>query len=109
MNIDDYQLEAAKTAIYPNRGSNLPYVVLGLVGEAGEIANKAKKVLRDDGGKITSAKADDLAAELGDVLWYVAMIADELGVKLSDVAATNLAKLASRQSRNQLQGSGDAR
>lgn len=109
MLIDDYQHAAAKTAIYPDIGNNLTYVVLGLVGEAGEIANKTKKILRDDGGRITTARKEELFAELGDVLWYAAMIADELGFNLSDVATANAAKLASRQSRNQLQGSGDSR
>jgi len=111
MQFSEYETESAQTAIYPGKGEalGLTYAALGLAGEAGEIANKAKKVLRDSGGQLTQQQRDDMAAELGDVLWYVAAVAQELGVSLSDVAQANLDKLASRKARGTLQGSGDNR
>jgi len=104
-----YQEAAATTAIYPNRGANLNYTVLGLCGEAGEMANKTKKIMRDHGGVMPDNIRQFLKDELGDVLWYVAMCADELGANLEDIAAANLAKLAARKERGKLQGSGDSR
>ena len=105
MDMNDYQKSAAETAIYPaERG--LEYTALGLVGEAGEYANKVKKVLRD------GASAYDVLAfadELGDVLWYVARAADEIGVDLEAIAKGNLLKLAQRRTFGTLKGSGDDR
>lgn len=109
LNFREYQNAAAQTAIYPNKGNNLPYVVMGLMGEAGEIANKAKKILRDDKGTITRERADQLFDEIGDVLWYLSMIADELGFSLESIAAENIVKLQMRQKKGTLQGSGDSR
>jgi len=109
MDFLDYQRGTSETAIYPGAGTqSLPavsYTILGLVGEAGEIANKFKKVLRD--GRVDILK--DLPDELGDVLWYMARLAEELGTTLDDVAAHNLKKLQSRKERNVLSGSGDNR
>lgn len=111
--LDAYQHEAQKTAIYPGVGTGSPdaiaYTVLGLTGEAGELANKYKKVIRDNGGRLSAAVSDAMAAELGDVLWYVAMLARELNASLSAVAAANVNKLAARKANNTLQGSGDER
>jgi len=106
-----YAAEAQKTAIYPGSGTSmgLAYAALGLAGEAGEIANKAKKVLRDSNGELTQERRAAMAAELGDVLWYIAALAKELDVSLAQVAQANLDKLASRQARGTLQGSGDQR
>lgn len=109
MNFDDYQKEAKKTAIYPNVGENFIYPTLGLAGEAGEIAEKIKKVLRDDGGKLTQEKKTELQKELGDILWYVAQLSTELGLSLSKIADKNLEKLSSRKKRGKLRGSGDNR
>lgn len=89
--------------------NRLVYPVLGLVGEAGEIANKLKKVARDEDGQTSVAKQKELAEETGDVLWYVAAVTRELRIKLSDIADSNLAKLFSRQKRGVLGGSGDGR
>jgi len=79
MTFDEYQEHAAQTAIYPNRYEigGMTYTVLGLNGEAGEIAEKLKKVIRDNGGKVDEAKTYELAKELGDVLWYVAETATQ--------------------------------
>lgn len=109
MDFSDYQGFAGDTAIYPNRGSNPGYAVLGLVGEAGEIANKWKKVLRDQHGFLTEAVESALIDEMGDVLWYLAALADELDVSLNIVAERNLKKLRSRQEHGSIEGSGDGR
>ncbi len=106
---DLYQVECKKTAVYPTIGKKFVYPVIGLVGEAGEVSEKIKKVFRDDGGKLTKEKSIEIAKELGDVLWYIAQISTELKIKLSDVAKVNIEKLSSRQERNQLHGSGDNR
>ena len=109
MEFIEYQRQSRKTAIYPNVGSNFIYPTLGLAGEAGEVAEKIKKVLRDNGGTINEQTKAELSKELGDVLWYVAQIASELNLSLDQIAEDNLAKLFSRKERNQLQGSGDNR
>lgn len=109
-NFDEYQTKATATAIYPGKGEamGLAYVGLGL-GEAGEVQGKIKKILRDDDGVLSPEKAEAIAAELGDLLWYVAATASELAFSLSEVAQMNLDKLASRQARGTLTGSGDTR
>jgi NTP pyrophosphatase (non-canonical NTP hydrolase) len=109
MDLNNYQTEALKTAVYPNMGSNFPYPALGLAGEAGEVADKLKKVIRDNDGILTDPVRDAVAKELGDVLWYVSVLAFELDYNLEEIAQNNLAKLASRQERGVLTGSGDNR
>jgi NTP pyrophosphatase (non-canonical NTP hydrolase) len=108
-----YQEATRTTAIYPEAMTGgvmaLAYVSLGLAGEAGEIANKVKKVLRDDAGQVSPEKRGDIIKEIGDVLWYLARTADELGVNLEDIADANIAKLTDRKERGVLQGSGDNR
>jgi NTP pyrophosphatase (non-canonical NTP hydrolase) len=98
----DYQLKAKETAIFP-KDKALEYLCLGLVGEAGEIANKAKKVIRDN------KKDHDLGGEIGDVLWYCAMLADHLKLDLGAIMQSNLDKLSDRKKRGVLGGSGDRR
>ena len=109
MDLNAYQEAARKTAAYPNIGHNPIYPTLGLTGEAGEVADKVKKVLRDGEGVFDRATCDAIKLELGDVLWYVAQLATELGYDLEEVAAANLEKLSSRASRGRLSGSGDLR
>ena len=106
---DKYQKECKKTAIYPGIGKNFIYPTLGLLGEAGELANKIKKVVRDDNGKLTSEKREEISHEMGDVMWYIAQLSTELGIKLSNIAAANIVKLSSRKKRNKIHGSGDNR
>jgi NTP pyrophosphatase (non-canonical NTP hydrolase) len=106
MNINTYQQEAAKTAIYSNK---LIYPTLGLAGEAGEIANKVKKILRDNSGELQEDVRQNLISELGDVLWYVAALATDLKTELSEVANKNIEKLNSRKNRGAIGGSGDNR
>ena len=109
MDLTTYQTRARETALYPQVGANPIYPTLGLCGEAGEVADKVKKVLRDRQGSFDAAVIDDLRLELGDVLWYVAQLASELGLDLGEIAEANLAKLASRAARNVIGGSGDRR
>jgi|SRR3954451_15768596 NTP pyrophosphatase (non-canonical NTP hydrolase) len=111
MDFAQYQNVAGETAIYPGQGElgGLVYVALGLTGEAGEVANKIKKILRDSGGVLTPEKAAQIAEELGDVLWYAAQLATELGADLGQVAALNAAKLEGRALRGVLRGEGDQR
>lgn len=106
--MNDYQNQARETAIYP-AGTGLTYTTLGLASEAGEVAGKLKKIIRDGDGIISDQQRLDLADEAGDCLWYVAMLAHELGMSLETLATRNLDKLASRKERGALQGSGDDR
>jgi NTP pyrophosphatase (non-canonical NTP hydrolase) len=96
MTFEEYENEAAKTSIYPNRGSNLTYATLGLVGEAGEVANQVKKIERDDNGKISFNRHRMLVEEVGDVLWYCSAMAHELGMSLEAIAQLNVTKLRER-------------
>lgn len=110
MEFDVYQTLADLTAQYPEKKQlgGITYSVLGLAGEAGEVAGKVKKILRGD--KVYSeAVRDALVDELGDVLWYVAAVATNLDINLEDVADRNLRKLQSRQARGVIKGSGDTR
>ncbi|MFA5178295.1 MAG: nucleoside triphosphate pyrophosphohydrolase family protein [Candidatus Paceibacterota bacterium] len=109
MTFEEYQIEARKTAIYPNKDNNFIYPTLGLAGEAGEVAEKIKKVLRDNQGIVSEEKKIEITKELGDVLWYVANLSQELGISLEEVAQKNIEKLKSRQQRDELHGSGDNR
>jgi len=109
MELNHYQRESRKTALYPDVGSNAIYPTLGLVGEAGEVADKVKKILRDKKGIFDKKSKDEIKLELGDVLWYISQIASELGYELDDVADSNLQKLKSRVLRGKIHGSGDDR
>lgn len=109
MHCDDYQRAALRTARGKDAPDEFMHLVLGLVGEAGEIAEKVKKLVRDKNNDLAQLDRDDMAAELGDVLWYTAVLADFLGLSLDDVAQRNVDKLADRQRRNVLHGSGDDR
>lgn len=109
MDSNDYQTEAIRTAIYPNLGDNLVYPTLGLVGEAGEVADKLKKIIRDKGGVMEESDRKKIALEVSDVCWYLAMLAYELDFTLGEIMQMNLDKLASRQQRGVLSGSGDDR
>jgi NTP pyrophosphatase (non-canonical NTP hydrolase) len=106
--LSKYQQLSRRTAEYP-REAWLAYPALGLAGEAGEVAEHAKKAIRDDGGSISEERRAAMSKELGDVLWYVAQLASELELELEDVARENLEKLSSRQRRGMLSGSGDDR
>ena len=109
MDFEEYKKRAWETAIYPDKGNNFCYPALGLGGESGEVLEKIKKIIRDDKGKINEEKKEDLKKELGDVLWYVAALANEFKFNLDEIAEKNLIKLKSREKRNLLHGSGDNR
>jgi NTP pyrophosphatase (non-canonical NTP hydrolase) len=108
VDLAEYQRLSRSTARYP-RNEALTYPALGLAGEAGEFADHAKKVIRDDGGEVTAERREAMAKELGDVLWYVAQLASELELDLDEIARMNLDKLRSRQQRGVLSGEGDDR
>jgi len=101
--LDDYQDAAAATAIYKSEHAII-YPALGLAAEAGEVANKVKKIMRDG-----HFDRDAIADEIGDCLWYIAALCRDLNVDLSAVADRNLKKLRDREKRGTLKGSGDNR
>jgi NTP pyrophosphatase (non-canonical NTP hydrolase) len=108
-NLNEYQRLSRKTAMVVKTDHPIVYPTLGLTNEAGEFAGKVKKIFRDKNGVIDDADREALKQELGDVLWYLAQIATELGVTLEDVASSNLTKLFDRLERDQIKGSGDNR
>lgn len=115
MDLKDYQTQALGTAVYRTPQQKLICTILGLVGESGEVADKVKKIIRDRETGVqgipvlTPEDKENLKKELGDVLWYLAVLSDSLGYSLEDVAQTNLDKLRSRFERGVIQGSGDHR
>lgn len=109
MDFNEYQKKAWKTAIYPNKCRNVYYPAMGLAGESGEILNKVSKIMRDDEGCITEQRRIELKKEIGDLLWYVAALANELRIDLNDIAEENIKKLELRKERGVLKGSGDER
>lgn len=106
MTMNEYQSLALETAVYPQP---IIYPTLGLTGETGEVAEKVKKVLRDNNSQFTPDKKLEIAKEIGDVLWYCATLSHDLGYTLEEIASMNYAKLHSRQERGKLHGSGDNR
>ena len=97
------------TALYPKITESFVYPTLGLCGEAGEVAEKIKKIFRDDQGIVSKEKKREIAKELGDVLWYLSQIASEFELSFDEVAQLNIKKLKSRLKRGRLNGSGDNR
>lgn len=108
MTFNEYQRAARGTAIYP-QDMKVVYPTIGLAGETGEVAEKVKKTIRDKQCIFDPDTTRELAKELGDVLWYIAAIAGDLGLDLDDVAQMNIDKIHSRQDRNLLHGQGDNR
>jgi NTP pyrophosphatase (non-canonical NTP hydrolase) len=108
MYMNQYQFEATKTVIYPQE-YKVMYPALGLASEAGEVAGKVKKLYRDKGGVLSTEDAKELAKEIGDICWYLAALAEDIGYQLGDIAQMNIDKLKDRQERGVLQGSGDNR
>lgn len=109
MNLNEYQALALRTARSKDKKDELFHLLLGLCGEAGEIAEKSKKIIRDHDSDFSKFDTDDLTKELGDVLWHVAVLADYFDIKLDTVGAVNIEKLASRLERGVIGGSGDNR
>lgn len=109
MEFSEYQRKSRKTALYPKIEKGFVYPALGLAGEAGEVAEKVKKIFRDRAGKVDAETGQAIEKELGDVLWYVAQLATEFDLSLDEVAEKNIKKLYSRMDRGKLQGEGDDR
>ena len=109
MNFKEYQQTSQKTADYPDIGNNIVYPVLGLLGEAGEVAEKVKKVIRDHNGVISEMTKQKIKLELGDTLWYLTATCNELGITLDDVAHANISKTHSLYERGMIHGEGDER
>lgn len=110
--LNEYQEMALETAIYPETFKVI-YPALGITGEAGEVSDKIKKLIRDKGykgGLIESDKdREDIALELGDVFWYVATLANDIGYNLEEIAILNYSKLQKRKEQGKIGGSGDHR
>jgi len=121
MELNEYQNKAKTTAIYPHQGNNLIYTVMGLAGEAGELANKTKKLMRSYGLEpgtsidelINNPKSrkilEGLYGELGGILWYVSQVATELHTTLDIIGEANLDELSNRVKSNSIEGDGDNR
>lgn len=113
MDFQEYQKLSRRTAKYPNIGKkeedNFLYPVLGLLGESGEVAEKVKKLFRDDAGVLSEERKENIKKELGDVLWYLSQIATDFHLDLDDIAKDNIEKLYSRLERDKIQGDGDNR
>ncbi|MGH7218530.1 MAG: nucleoside triphosphate pyrophosphohydrolase family protein [Candidatus Microsaccharimonas sp.] len=109
MNLNEYQTLALRTARPKNANNEVFHLLLGLTGEAGEIAEKTKKIVRDHDSDFSKLDLVDLKKELGDVLWHVAVLADYFDITLEDIGDTNIKKLASRLERGVISGSGDDR
>lgn len=108
MNIKEYSDKAIATAIY-GEGASIIYPTLGLTGEAGEVAEKIKKTLRDKNGVFDDEIRYDIALEIGDVLWYCNALARDIGYSLEEIMSMNIIKLKSRQERDKIHGDGDNR
>lgn len=116
MDFDEYQKLSVRSDVFQGVGvvenakeAAMMAKILGLVGEAGETAEKFKKIIRDKDGVMTDEERQEIAKELGDVLWYIALLAKYMGLSLSEIAEMNIEKLSSRQKRGKLRGSGDNR
>jgi len=109
MTFREYQLKAKASARFPEKENNYIYASLALCGEAGEVADKIKKIWREKNKQVSAADRAEIKKELGDVLWYLSQLAEELEINFDDVAQANLDKINSRLERNVLFGQGDNR
>lgn len=111
MDFDEYEQLAHRTATFTGKQEEyrLLYLTLGVSGEAGEIAEKVKKLIRNDDGVITEEKREALKHEIGDVLWYLSQLSRELGFPFSEAAKANIAKLEDRLARGVIRSEGDTR
>lgn len=109
MTFREYQIKAKETAKFPEKENAFIYASLALMGESGEVAEKIKKIWRDKNKQVSLEDKEEIKKELGDVLWYLSQLAEELDINFDDVAQTNLDKTQSRHQRNLISGSGDNR
>lgn len=108
VSFNEYSAQARSTEFFP-KDVSIAYLLMGLAGESGEICNKYKKVLRDEGGELTEQRINEMRAEIGDVLWYLDRLAEHLGSSLGVEAHNNIVKLKDRHARGVVAGSGDNR
>lgn len=110
MTFDEYQKVSLTTAVHhPNQEMDRSIFAMGIAGEAGEVIEKWKKIVAYRDGVVTAEDLQELSKELGDVLWYIALFAHELGLSFDDIAQQNVDKLASRKARDTIKGQGDNR
>jgi len=111
MDFNEYQKLASRTATFDGKNAEyqLMYVCLGLAGETGEVIEKVKKVIRNDGGAISEERREAIKREIGDVLWYLSQIARVCGISLDEAAEANIKKLADRAARGVIKSEGDSR
>jgi NTP pyrophosphatase (non-canonical NTP hydrolase) len=110
MTFDEYQKQAMTTLLKgPDTLTDVIHAVLGISGEAGEVSERIKKLIRDKDGDLSKLDIPDIQKEIGDVLWYLAVLSELLGISFDELAKSNLEKLASRKERGTLRGSGDNR
>lgn len=109
MHLNYYQKKAHDTFLLKGHEHAAFYLALGIGDEAGEVQGKIKKAIRDDGGTFTAERLEDIKKEIGDVLWYIANLAEHFGMELEEIAQANIDKLTSRKERGVLTGSGDNR
>jgi NTP pyrophosphatase (non-canonical NTP hydrolase) len=111
MTFDEYQQKALSTAhiSYDDPLMQNSIWVMGIAGEAGEIVEKWKKAIAYREGKFSQAEFDDFKKEFADVIWYIAVLADSLGLSLDEIMQQNVAKLADRKKRGVIKGAGDNR
>lgn len=108
MDIKEYQKKALATVMY-GACKKIIYPTLGIAGESGEVAEKVKKVLRDEAGHFSIKQKILIMQEIGDVLWYCNALAHDLGYDLEKAMELNIEKLESRKARNKIHGNGDNR
>ena len=109
MDANEYQERAFEFGIYPEKGNNWIYPCIGLAGETGEVAELIKRAIRDKKSHIDDELRQKIKLELGDVAWYVAVLAKELDLSFEEILKANINKLANRKNKGTLHGSGDER
>ncbi len=111
MDFNEYEEKASETAVFNDRTTEykLMYLALGVAGEAGEVAEKIKKVMRNDNGIVSDEKRESIKSEVGDVLWYLSQLSRELGFTIEDAAQANMRKITDRKSRDVIRSEGDNR
>lgn len=109
MTFDEYQKQSKGTAQYSSFVPSWVYLAMGLAGESGEVVDKLKKIVRNNDGSFSEEEKLEIQKELGDVLWYISQLCEELGLSLEEVARTNRAKLEDRKTRSVIKSRGDNR
>ncbi len=108
MEMNEYQQAALQTAVYPQE-MKIVYPLIGITGETGEVAEKIKKVIRDNNAVFSDDDRREIAKEIGDILWYISSLSSDIGYSLDEIAAMNIDKITSRNERGKIHGEGDNR